>query len=127
MEIDTETAISRISKASSGQPLTFNGSITLKPYSFPASRPLIAGSEMLSRDRFLIVRESEYDGETIEYLALNEFPFSSELVEVSPLKLQIKEITTIPNKCFYNALRWAKLTTNTPRARFETLKPISGF
>jgi hypothetical protein len=113
-EIDTETAISRISKASSGQPLTFNGSITLKPYSFPASRPLIAGNEMLNRDRYLIIPEWEFDGETSEYFALSEFPFPEDLVEVSPDKRFIERMNTLPNKCFHNALRWAKMSHDYP-------------
>jgi hypothetical protein len=58
---------------------------------------------MLNRDRYAVVRESEYDGETIEYFPLREFPFPDDLTEISPIALHFNSIKTVPGKCFHNA------------------------
>lgn len=63
---------------------------------------------MLNKDRYLVVRESDYDGEAVEYFPLQEFPHPDELVEVSPIPLEFNSIKTTPGKCFHNAFLVAK-------------------
>lgn len=63
---------------------------------------------MLNKDGYLVVRESDYDGEAIEYFPLREFPHPADLVEISPIPLEFNSIKTTSGKCFHNAFLVAK-------------------
>lgn len=69
---------------------------------------------MLNRDRYLIVPEQEFDGKTSEHFLLSDFPFPEELVEIFPGTWFLDNMKLQPQECFYNALRWAKMSYDYP-------------
>lgn len=69
---------------------------------------------MLNRDRYLIVPEQEFDGKKIEHFPLSDFPFPEELVEIFPGTWFLDNMNLQPQECFYNALRWAKMSYDYP-------------
>lgn len=65
---------------------------------------------MLNRDRYLVVKERDYDGEAIEYFPIQEFPYPDELEEVFPFKLEFNSIKSQRFKCFENVARVANVS-----------------
>ncbi|MBO9170887.1 hypothetical protein [Rhizobium sp. L245/93] len=61
------------------------------------------------KDRIIVRDEKDYDGETIKFFNLNDFPYPDDLEEVHPFTNPIPtKVPTQPGQCFVNALKVAK-------------------
>lgn len=63
---------------------------------------------MREDDRFLFVKESDYNRKKVEYFSINEFPYPEELEQVWPINLHLNSLETRAGNCFLNALRLAQ-------------------
>lgn len=66
---------------------------------------------MIFRDRYVVVSEHGYDGDSDESFSLDQFPHRSDLVEVKVTKMSVDKASRLDmntRECFENALKMAK-------------------